>query len=110
MLTDKLELSHEVQFDRVHRLSGKPDSPIIARCCFFKDKVRILKEKRRLKGSDIFIGEDFSSLVRETRRKLSPFLKEAREKSQRAFMVFDHLVIDGKKYYLDAHGSLCDFR
>jgi hypothetical protein len=77
LLTDKLDMGREIEFDRVHRLSAKPDSPIIVRCTSYKDKVRILKEKRKLKGSDIFIGEDFSLRVREIRRGLSPHLKKA---------------------------------
>jgi regulator of replication initiation timing len=44
LLTDKLDMVQTIEFDRVHRLSSKPDSPIIARCCVYKDKNRILKE------------------------------------------------------------------
>eukprot|EP00745_Piridium_sociabile_P007054 TRINITY_DN14532_c0_g1_i15.p1 TRINITY_DN14532_c0_g1~~TRINITY_DN14532_c0_g1_i15.p1 ORF type:complete len:361 (+),score=58.06 TRINITY_DN14532_c0_g1_i15:67-1149(+) len=110
LLTDKLDITKEVEFDRVHRLNGKSDSPIIARCCFYKDKINILKEKRKLRGSNTFIGEDFSFRVREISRKLSPHLKLARNNDQRAFMVFDHLVIDGKKLYVDDHDRLTESR
>ena len=43
IFTDKLELSGDIEFDRVHRISPKPNSPLIARCMFYKDKVKILK-------------------------------------------------------------------
>ena len=34
LITDKVELADDIEFDRVHRLSGKPNSPVVARCCF----------------------------------------------------------------------------
>ncbi|XP_070205220.1 GRIP and coiled-coil domain-containing protein 2-like [Littorina saxatilis] len=106
MITDKLELSEDVQFDRVHRLSAKPNSPVIARCTFYQDKVKMLRAKRKLQGSQIFIGEDFSMRVRDIRRKLLPHLKLARSEGKRATMVFDHLLIEGKKHVLDADGEV----
>ena len=59
LITDKLELADDTEFDRVHRLSGKPNSPV-ARCCFYKHKEKIMRERRKLKGNNIFIAEDFS--------------------------------------------------
>lgn len=106
MLTDQLELSETVQFDRVHRLSGKPNAPIIARCTFYKDKVKILKEKGKLKGSTVFIGEDFSSRVREIRKKLTVHLRQAKAANKRATMVYDHLLIEGDKFVLDDKDAL----
>ena len=44
-LTDKVELSRTIEFDRVHRLNSKPNSPVIARCTYFKDKNTILKAR-----------------------------------------------------------------
>ena len=61
LITDRLELADAIQSDRVHRLNAKPNSPVVARCTFFKDKVKILKAKRKLQqGTHVFIGEDFS--------------------------------------------------
>ena len=61
---------------------------MIARCSFFKDKVTILKAKRKLQGSNIFIGEDFCVRVRDIRRKLTPHLKAKRNEGCRVSMVF----------------------
>ena len=116
VVCDQLKIRDDVQFDRVHRLGRDPDSPIIARFTNFKDKQRVLKEKGKLKetekGRTIFIGEDFSKGVGDTRRKLVPFLKEAKaDKKKKASMVYDHLVIDGRKFYLDpTSGSLTESR
>ena len=99
-----------VEFDRVHRLNGKPDSPIIACCSAYKDKIRVLKAKTKLKGSNIFVGEDFTFRVREVRRKLTPHLKEARASGKRVAMVFDHLLIDGKKFTVGDAGLLTEMK
>ena len=105
LFTDKLELAESVDFDRVHRISSKPNSPLIARCVFYKDKVKILKARSKLKGSKIFIGEDFSTTVREVRKRLTPLMKEKRDRGQRVSMVYDHLIADGKKFFLSADGK-----
>jgi len=111
-LTGTLEISDDIEFDRVHRLNGKTDSPVIAKCTFYKDKLRLLKQKPKLKelNSNIFIGEDFSPRIRDVRKKLSVFLKEKKRAKCRASMVFDHLIVDGKKYGLDASDNLVEYR
>ena len=60
----------------------KPNSPVVARCTFFKDKVKIFKAKRKLQGTNVFIGEDFSSHVRDVRRRFVPHLKKARSENK----------------------------
>ena len=74
---------------------------MVPRCTFFKDKVKILKAKRKLQGTNVFIGEDFSSYVCDVRRRLVPHLKKARSENKKCMMVFDHLIVDGKKFTLD---------
>jgi hypothetical protein len=92
----------------VHRLSSKPNAPVIASCTFYRDKIKIMNAKRRLKGTNIFVGEDFSLRVREIRHKLTPHLKDKRREGCRAAMVFDHLLVDGKKFGLDDHDHLIE--
>jgi predicted RNase H-like nuclease (RuvC/YqgF family) len=105
IFTDNLELSETVTFDRVHRLNGKSNSPVIMRCTFFKEKLNVLKAKAKLQGSDMFIGEDFSLRVRTIRKALAPHLKEAKKAGKMATMIHDYLLIDGKKFVLDSDGS-----
>nr|KAG5700407.1 hypothetical protein BaRGS_010320 [Batillaria attramentaria] len=101
VIREKLGISDDIQFDRVHRLKGGADSPVIARFTFFKDKDMVLRKKQSLKGSDIFIGEDYTRRVRDVRRRLSAHLKVAKRDKKSAFMVFDHLMIEGKRYDYD---------
>eukprot|EP00745_Piridium_sociabile_P010281 TRINITY_DN17167_c0_g1_i2.p1 TRINITY_DN17167_c0_g1~~TRINITY_DN17167_c0_g1_i2.p1 ORF type:complete len:326 (-),score=71.93 TRINITY_DN17167_c0_g1_i2:584-1561(-) len=110
LFTDKLDMTRDVELDRVHRLSSKPDSPVIACCTFYRQKVTILKQKKKLKGSDVFIGEDFSKGVRDIRRRLAPHLKKARQDGKRATMIFNHLLIDGQKYSVDSRENLVQLK
>ena len=64
------------------------------------------ERKKKLKGSNIFIAEDFSQRVSEIRKALTPHLKTARNHGKRATMICDHLLIDGKKFSLDKDNEL----
>ena len=59
MIKDKLELAETIQIDRVHGFNAKLNSPTVARCTFYKDEENIMKEKRKQKGSGLFIGDVF---------------------------------------------------
>ena len=63
LIHNQLKIPDDIQFDRLHRMRKDPKSPITARFTNFKDKQRVLKQKRKLcetaEGSTIFIGEDF---------------------------------------------------
>ena len=87
LITDRLELADDFQSDRVPRPSAKPNSPVVARCTFFNDKVKILKAKRKLQETHVFIGEDFSSHVHDVRRRLVPHLKKARSENKKCMVI-----------------------
>ncbi|KAL8578257.1 hypothetical protein ACOMHN_005648 [Nucella lapillus] len=106
MMIDKFDFTREIEFDRVHRLGNRENSPIIARCTFYKDKEEILRAKKNLKGSRVFVGEDFSQRVRDIRKRLTPHLKAAKGAQKRATMIYDHLLIEDSKYVLDEEGQL----
>ena len=110
-LKDELGMEdvEDVEIERAHRLrgggagGGQSPRPVIA--CFrsFKDKEQILAGRRSLKEkrSSLYISEDFSPMVRERRRKLQPFLREAKTAGKKAFLRFDTLVVDGKTHVWD---------
>lgn len=104
VIREELGIKDDVEIERAHRLrSGKTPHPIIV--CFgsFKAKERILEARRTLrnKKSAVFVSEDFTPRVRDVRRKLLPFLKEAKNANKKAFLRFDTLVIDGKTFLYD---------
>ena len=110
IFTDRLELAEDIMLDRVHRLSDKPNAPLIARFTLYKHKTSVLRAKQKLKGTNIFVSEDFSETVREVRKKLRTFIPELKTAGKRVKMVHDHLLVDGKKLFVSSDGqNLIDF-
>ena len=101
MLTEKMGMSADIPFDRVHRLGNKTNAPLIARCTFYKDKINILKSSNKLKGTDLYVNEDFPVTVRDKRKKISELVKERREKGEKIKIVYDHVYIENRRYELN---------
>jgi hypothetical protein len=53
----------------------------------------------------VFIGEDFSRGVRDKRKKLAVILKDIKKEDKTAKMVYDHLIVEGKKFFLSEDGD-----
>ena len=59
--------------------------PIVAKFVRYKDKERILgKAIKMLKSSGITVSEDYTRNVRDIRKKLIPFSKEARSSEKKS--------------------------
>ena len=92
------EVGDDVVIERAHRVGktrpseAKPRK-IVARFFNYKDRESILKAKKKLHGTNIFINEDYSDRVMKKRKDLMPKLKEARKKNLRAFLRYDKLII-----------------
>ena len=111
LIKEKLGMTEEIVFDRVHRVGGKPDAPLIARCTFYKDKINVLKNKGKLNGTGFYIKEDFPTNVRDIRKKLNELVKGNREKGEKVKIVYDHVYIENKKYGLNQnHDGLSELR
>ena len=74
MLGKKLYITREIPMSRVSRITFGPDfrghKPIQVCLVNYRDKEEILRKARLLKGSNIYISEDFSRKVREHRNEL----------------------------------------
>ncbi|KAI8507447.1 hypothetical protein Bbelb_148270 [Branchiostoma belcheri] len=98
LLKEKLQLDpKKIEIERAHR-NGRfqPDArprSIVAKLLRFKDKEAILQRARYLKGSNIFINEDFSEAIRQKRKELIPEMKAARERGNVAYLRFDRLIV-----------------
>ncbi|XP_070550705.1 uncharacterized protein PF3D7_1120000-like [Ptychodera flava] len=104
-ISDQLDMDAEIiEFERVHRLTNartRPQ-PLVAKFSRFKQRDQVLQKSRTaLKNSQFRVSEDFSPRVRDTRRKLGPFLKQAKDNGKRAFLNYDKLKIDGTVYVFD---------
>jgi ribA/ribD-fused uncharacterized protein len=67
---------------------------------------RVWINRRKLKGTGIFLNESFAAEVREVRSKLWPYVKSARKVGKKATLMVDTLRIDGKKYKIDEIASI----
>lgn len=96
VLAEKLQLQREVEVERAHR-AGKPggDRPrsIMVKLLRYKDRETILQRTKSLKGSKIYINEDFTDAVRRRRKELMPELRAARGRGDIAFLRHDKLII-----------------
>ena len=96
ILAEKLQIQREVEVERAHR-AGKPGGdrprPIVVKLLRYKDRESILQRTKSLKGSKIYINEDFTDTVRRKRKELMPELRAARGRGDIAYLRYDKLII-----------------
>lgn len=92
-----IDVNNEVEeIRRIGRYEARRTRPILIKLVTFNKKQEVLKNATKLKGSDIWINEDYPREIQEERRKLFPKLKQAREKGYRAHIRYNKLIIDNK--------------
>ena len=98
LFKEKLELEN-ISVERAHRVGnkGKNDKrTIVLKLASFKDKLKIISEARKLKGTNISINEDYSKEALEIRKEKWKEVKELRKNGTYAILVYDKVVIKGK--------------
>ena len=60
--------------------------------------MEIYKLTKNLKGSDIWINDDFSKKVQAERKCLTPYLQQVRQQGSTAYLRYNKMIIDGKVY------------
>ena len=98
LVKEKLELEN-ISVERAHRVGnkGKNDKrTIVLKLASFKDKLKIISEARKLKGTNISINEDYSKETLEIRKEKWKEVKELRKNGTYAILVYDKVVIKGK--------------
>ena len=98
LLKEKLQLEN-ISVERAHRVGnkGKNDKrTIVLKLASFKDKLKIISEARKLKGTNISINEDYSKETLEIRKEKWKEVKELRKNIAYAILVYDKVVIKGK--------------
>ena len=93
---------NEIEIERAHRLGRKRDDgkprPIMAKFLRYQDKEFIRKSANLLKGTTIRIAEQFPKEITETRKKLYPVMKKAKEDGNVVKLIKDKLFINGQRY------------
>ena len=85
--------------ERAHRTgnpsgySGKRPRPIMIKFLRYKDKMDVLGKAKDLKGTKIYVNEDYTEAVRLKRKELIPAMKAARERGDIAYIRHDKLIV-----------------
>ena len=102
VLTNKMAIDEnkEIEIERAHRLGRKRDDgkprPIVAKFLRYQDKEFIRKSAYLLKGTKLGIAEQFPKEIAETRKKMYPIMKKAKEDGNAVKLIKDKLFISGQ--------------
>ncbi|MBY0580880.1 MAG: hypothetical protein K2P53_04280, partial [Rickettsiales bacterium] len=84
-----------IYIERAHR-TGKVDPKkhraIVMKLLSYKDKVQILKNAKKLKGTGLYINEDYSLDTSILRKKLFEEMKTHRKNGMYSVVVYDKLI------------------
>jgi len=87
-----------MRLQRCHRVRRGQNSPIMCRFVFYDDRSLVWGKRFSLKGSKVFISENFPPEIEEKRKKLYPIVKIAKSKKMKATINYDRLSVDGVEY------------
>lgn len=92
----------DISIERAHRIGRKNQNkprPIVCKLLNYKDKERIKRNGYKLKGTNIFINDDFSNSTRTARYHLRAFMKDKKANGAASTRLnYDKLYIDNKTY------------
>lgn len=99
---EKLGLPN-IRIERAHRVKrkrgdkSKKPRAIVCNLLSFKEKKVVLKKANKLKGTNIFIDEDYSAETMEYRKELWEEVKELRRQGNVAFLNYRSVVNKGMR-------------
>uniref|UniRef100_L7LX74 Uncharacterized protein n=1 Tax=Rhipicephalus pulchellus TaxID=72859 RepID=L7LX74_RHIPC len=92
------------QIERFHRIGtyhGSKSRPVILRLLDFREKMKVLRNGFKLKGSKLRLTEDFSEHVRFIRKKLWDATASFRNNGSTVHLRYDHVYVDSERYDWD---------
>ena len=99
LLVENLKMGpqHAIEMERAHR-TGKPaqngrSRPVVVKFLRYKDKQTVLMKAKFLKGTGIYINEDYTEAVRQRHRELLPAMRAARVHGDIAYLKHEHLNV-----------------
>ena len=98
----------DVQFDRIHRLGRRISSKprlVICKFTFFKQKSLVFANRTSLKGTGVFIYEDFCTRTRFARKKLLEFSRELKAKGMGIFRLRYNKLVGQNGCFIYDHES-----
>ena len=104
-VTLKIPNADSIMFTRVHRLANS--NKTIVRFHYYKDREAVWAQRRCLKGSGLWLEEDFPMEWRNKRQILYPIMKIARSiRDVKATLSKDKLIINSEVYTVDTLAKL----
>jgi ribA/ribD-fused uncharacterized protein len=104
-LVTKLKLSdarERIKIERAHRLGkGTGSRDMIVKFSFYQERMEVWNKRRLLKGTNMWLREDFPVEIANDRRILQPILRRAMDKGMDAYMMENKLIIAGDLYTVD---------
>lgn len=96
-----VNIDMKTEIDEIKRLGRYKEGrqrPILMKLTTGNSKMRVLQKTKELKGTNVWIEEDYTKETQEERRRLIPHLKEARRQGLKAQLRYDKLLIEDKIY------------
>lgn len=100
----KFRIDYDVSFERVHRMGKWSEHNlyprnIVAKFTYFKERELIrTRAPQKLKGSNVWVNEQFPPEIEERRKKLYPIMRLAKRDGKRVRLVKDLLYVNGELY------------
>lgn len=107
-VTKLLSCKIGVQYDGIERCYGlctrgsEMKRPVIFKLLDFRTKLEILKNARKLQGTNIYINEDFSAQVRQICKNLRDHSVDIRKQASKYRLQYDSLIVDSVRYTWDS--------
>ena len=99
IFTNELGIREAIVIERAHRTKKRRHSTnenrpqtIVLKLLNYKDKQKILKSAKKLRGTGIFINEDFSRETVEIRKKKWEKVLELRAQGKYAILQYDQII------------------
>ncbi|XP_047143048.2 uncharacterized protein LOC124817249 [Hydra vulgaris] len=100
MFKKQLKISNEIIIERAHRIGqpkeDKKPRTIVLKLLNFQDKTKILNATKNLRGTGIYVNEDFAKETMESRRMLWEEVKklrlEAKNDSKRTWQILKEIT------------------
>ena len=97
MIKDKLGINEHIEIDRCHRMAKRKNQnrprTIICRITKFKEKQKVLKNAKYLKGTDMYVYEDLCKDTMELRKTLWNQVLEYRRQNKFAYLNYRSIVV-----------------
>ena len=94
----------KISIERCHRISSSfagKSRTIIVRFLSFKSRQLVWSNRKKLKGTNVYMNESYAGEIKLRWKILWPYVRNARKLGSKAFLAVDKLIIDGKKYTFD---------